>query len=250
HAFGQLVHQSVIHPLGREAVSNTNIWHSLDIGSEQLKARWTDEPIYDMTALQTETAPALHAGPIFDALKYDGFSEALGSVHVAWRAYHDLPIVELVLDWNKKWHNKPEAAYVTFPFATKDADLQLEASGGFFRPGSFDAGGQLPGTCTTYYTVQRAAQITTPKQASLLWMPLDAPLVMTNSLEFNRWEREPWQWNGFLASMPVNHYWHTNFAISQRGHIRLRYRFMAKQPDESIESALGAVMPLDALGWR
>ncbi len=38
---------------------------------------------------------------------------------------------------------------------------------------------------------------------------------MPNAIDFTRWEIDPWQWNGFLASMPVNHYWHTNFATSQ-----------------------------------
>ena len=83
-------------------------------------------------------------------------------------------------------------------------------------------------------------------QAGLLWLPLDAPLVMTNAIDYNRWETGPYAWNGLRASMPVNHYWHTNFATSQRGPLRLRYRFAPAGG----AAALPAALPLDALGWR
>ena len=38
-------------------------------------------------------------------------------------------------------------------------ELLLETGGGFFRPGSHASGGQLPGTCSSYYTMQRAASL-------------------------------------------------------------------------------------------
>ena len=83
---------------------------------------------------------------------------------------------------------------------------------------------------------------------TLLWLPLDAPLVMTNALDYNRWETAPYAWNGMLASMPVNHYWHTNFPTSQRGALRLRYRFVL--PTADTEQGVQTALPLDALGWR
>jgi hypothetical protein len=125
----------------------------------------------------------------------------------------------------------------------------LETSGGFFQPGNHAAGGQLPGTCSSYYTIQRAARIVSGED-TLLWLPVDAPLVMPNSIDYNRWEVDPWQWNGFLASMPVNHYWHTNFPTSQRGHLRLRYRLISPRRYPDDEAAIRAAQPLDALGWR
>jgi hypothetical protein len=80
------------------------------------------------------------------------------------------------------------------------------------RRGSHAAGGQIPGlSANSYYTLQRAAIIGNPTDYALIWAPLDAPLVMPNEIKFDRWEVAPWRWNGFLASMPVNHYWHTNF---------------------------------------
>jgi len=168
-------------------------------------------------------------------------------VRVSWRNYHATPLVELVLDWDKRWSDLPEAASVAFPFAARDGRLELETSGGFFIPGSHAAGGQLPGTCSSFYTVQRAAKITADT-ATLLWLPLDAPLVMTNAIAYNRWETAPYAWNGMLASMPVNHYWHTNFPTSQRGALRLRYRFVL--PTADTEQSVQTALPLDALGWR
>jgi hypothetical protein len=85
----------------------------------------------------------------------------------------------------------------------------------------------------------------------LLWQPLDAPLVMTNELNFNRWETtEPYDWNGFIASMPVNHYWHTNFATSQRGFLRLCYRFVNPYAVADMHEAIPMVQAVDAFGWR
>jgi hypothetical protein len=83
-----------------------------------------------------------------------------------------------------------------------------------------------------------------------LWLPLDAPLVMPQEVKYDRWETDEWQWNGLLASMPVNHYWHTNFPTSQRGYIRLRYRFINPALFASDEAAIQTALPLDAYGWR
>jgi hypothetical protein len=189
-------------------------------------------------------------GPVFDAIVLSGTQERIGRVEIAWRLYHALPVVELVLDWDKRWSDLPEAAYVAFPFAAAGGELLLETGGGFFRPGSHDAGGQLAGTCSSYYTVQRAAHIAVPGGAALLWLPVDAPLVMPNKINFNNWETNPWMWNGFLASMPVNHYWYTNFPVSQRGLLRLRYRMISANGWTSDEAAIQAAMPVEALGWR
>ncbi|MEO9030667.1 MAG: hypothetical protein ABI413_17810 [Ktedonobacteraceae bacterium] len=77
-------------------------------------------------------------------------------------------------------------------------------------------------------------------------LPLDTPLVMTNAIDYNSWETTRWTWNGFLASMPVNHYWSTTFSTSQRGFLRLRYRFVSAHGFSHEEQA----MPVEALGWR
>jgi len=250
YRFGQLVHQSVVHPRGREAVGNFSRWIAQGVASDETRSGFPDGLLYKMTPALMNSSPRLLPGPVFDTLELQGALPGSGEVRIAWRAFHDFPLVELVVDWDKAWHDRPEAAYVAFPFAGLDLDLALETSGGFFTPGSFGAGGQIPGTCSTYYTTQRGARIRAADDATLYWLPMDAPLVMTNSLEFARWEIDPWRWNGFLASMPVNHYWHTNFAISQRGHLRLRYRFLGRGAHQDDESALLAALPLDALGWR
>jgi hypothetical protein len=171
-------------------------------------------------------------------------------VRVSWRWYHALPLIELVIAWDKRWNDLPEAAYVAFPFAVSSGELELETGNAFFRPGSHEAGGQLPGTCPHYYTVQRAAQITTQEGARGFWLPLDAPLVMTNAINFNYFSPEPWKWNGFLASMPVNNYWSMNFPTNQRGHLRLRYRFLSQHAFADPEQAIQAAQPVEMLGWR
>ncbi|HVO70017.1 MAG TPA: hypothetical protein VMT24_08230 [Aggregatilineaceae bacterium] len=51
------------------------------------------------------------------------------------------------------------------------------------------------------------------------------------------------------TSLPVNHYWHTNFPSSQSGFLHLRYRLIAGGPGND-EAALRSALPRDALGWR
>jgi hypothetical protein len=249
YAFGQLVHEAVVHPRGREAVGNTARLIALDVASAALRRDFPGGPVVEHSVLDITGAPQYRSGPVFDEIVLIGEGARIGRVRVGWRGYHALPLVELALEWEKLWCDLPEAAYVAFPFAAAGGRLELETAGGFFQPGSHAAGGQLPGTCSSYYTIQRAARISCPGDA-LLWLPLDAPLVMPNAIDYARWETGPWRWNGLLASMPANHYWHTNFPTSQRGHLRLRYRLISPQryPDE--EAAVRAALPLDALGWR
>jgi hypothetical protein len=249
YAFGQLVHEAVVHPFGREAVGNTARLIALGAAGDAMRREFPDGPIVEHTTLAAVEAPQYYAGPAFDELVMVAEGARIGRVRIGWRGYHALPLVELVLDWEKRWCDLPEAAYVAFPFTAPGGRLELETSGGFFQPGSHAAGGQLPGTCSSYYTIQRAARIASGED-TLLWLPVDAPLVMPNSIDYNRWEIDPWQWNGFLASMPVNHYWHTNFPTSQRGHLRLRYRLISPRRYPDDEAAIRAALPLDALGWR
>jgi len=243
--FGRLVRETVVHPLGREASGNLGRFAAMGIAGPEMLAHLGNSRVYDHQTLEMSGTPRLVPGAVFDALELGSTSSAHGKLKVTWRAYHASPLVELVLEWDKPWSDLPEAAYVAFPFAAET--LQLETGGGFFTPGSHENGGQLPGTVSSFYTTQRAAKITAGS-SSLMWLPLDAPLVMTQDINFSRWDIEPYTWNGFLASMPVNHYWHTNFPTSQRGPLRLRYRFYPSDSDD--ETAIRAALPVDALGWR
>jgi hypothetical protein len=249
YGFGQLVHESVVHPLARQAVGNLARMVALGVAGESMLAEWVDAPVAEHTTPIIDSPPVIERGAVFDAVRLEGTLADKGRVEISWRLYHQLPLVELVLDWDKQWSDLPEAAYVAFPFAHRGAPLLLETSGGFFQPGSHADGGQLAGTVSSYYTVQRAAHIQ-DADGSLLWLPLDAPLVMPQEIKYNRWETDAWDWNGFLASMPVNHYWHTNFASSQRGAMRLRYRLFSPPDGQDVESSIQAALPLQALGWR
>ncbi len=249
YTFGQLVHEAIVHPKGREAVRNFARMIAQGVASDTLHQEFSETPIFEYSTPPITDEPCYQAGPVFDQIMLNSHQTRIGSVRMMWRVYHQIPLVEFVLEWDKLWSDLPEAAYVAFPFAVRNGHLELETSGGFFQPGSHEACGQLPGTCSSYYTVQRAARITSDG-ASLLWLPLDAPLVMPNEIKYNRWEIDPWRWNGFLASMPVNHYWHTNFPTSQRGLLRLRYRIFCPDAPLDDEIALQTALPLDGLGWR
>ncbi|WP_424952979.1 hypothetical protein [Deinococcus sp.] len=260
YSFGALVHEAVVHPLGRQATGNLGRFVALGTASEYARELFggpgVGPPTFEHTTMRAVGESGVRRGPVFDALVIRGRSERLGEARIEWRAYHALPLAELVLDWNKHWSELPEAAYVAFPFAG-GSGLELEGPGGVFTPGSHDAGGQLPGTCSTYYTVARGARIAGRGGAALAWLPLDAPLVMTQEINYARWDTQPYTWNGLLASMPVNHYWHTNFPTSQRGRLRLRYRFLALPASKgagvdrtAFLAALERASPLDALGWR
>ncbi|GCE16109.1 hypothetical protein [Tengunoibacter tsumagoiensis] len=250
YGFGQLVHEQVIHPWGRKAVSNQARLLALNVAGEQLRREMPQEPIFKHTSPREFQTVTRLGQPVFDEIQLTSKDPVFGTVQMNWRLYHALPMVEYQLQWDKPWSDLPEAAYIAFPFALAQGTVDFETGGGFFRPGNHQVGGQLPGTCSAYYTLQRAAHIQAEESAELLWLPLDAPLVMPDDIHFNHWETEPWQWNGFLASMPVNHYWHTNFAPSQRGPIQLRYRFLNPTLFTDREQAISAALPVEALGWR
>src|SRR5579859_3892241 len=250
YTFGQFVHETIIHPFGREAVHTLGRYVALGIANQAGWRRLGQSEVFAHHSPQMEALPLHTRGPVFDSLALQSQAAAFGQVRLTWRCYHALPLAELVVDWNKNWCQQPEAGYIAFPFAAAKGHLALEAGGGFFQPGSHGPGGQLPGTCANYYTIQRAAQITSAEGAGLLWLPLDAPLVMPNAINYANWEPGPWAWNGFLASMPVNHYWVTNFPASQRGPLRLRYGLMSLSGWPDAETAIQAAMPLEALGWR
>ncbi|MEO8397831.1 MAG: hypothetical protein ABI700_32865, partial [Chloroflexota bacterium] len=188
YGFGQLVHETVVHPLGRNAVGNMARVIALGIAGDRLLKQWIDAPITEHISPTIDLSCGYERGGVFDAIQLEGELGTLGRVVIHWRLYHKLPLVELVLDWDKKWNTRPEAAYVAFPFAHQGGALKLESGGGFFQPGSHEAGGQLPGTVSSYYTMQRAANVQAGDGASLLWLPLDAPLVMTQEINYNRWE--------------------------------------------------------------
>lgn len=245
YGFGQFVHEAVTHPAGREAVANQARFLALDIAGDPLKQTFDPSYPFRHTLLTIDEVAVPVQGGVFDAITVRGHADPVGTINLSWRVYHAAPIVELVVDWYKTWSDLPEAAYIAFPFAVPSGKLELETAGSFFVPGSHDDGGQLPGTDSTFYTIQHAARIT-DGDTGLYWLPVDAPLVMTNELNYNRWETQPYQWNGFLASMPVNHYWHTNFPTSQRGYIRLRYRFGSTSGTADHRMLL----PVDAYGWR
>jgi hypothetical protein len=249
YGFGQLVHERVTHPYGRQAVSNGAMLRAWGIDGPGM-ADWPDQPPTEQTtAHQVGTVHTLR-GPVFDALVWQGASAALGTYTSQWRVYHASQVIELHIEWHKRWCDDAEAVYVAFPFTQHGEILQFETSGGLFQPGSHAAGGQIPGTCNSYYTVHSGAAMTSDVGAGLVWLPLDAPLVMPNELRFDRWDIAPWRWNGVLASMPVNHYWHTNFPTSQRGDLTLRYRLAAVPPGSHVPTAFGQVTAIEALGWR
>lgn len=250
YGFGQLVHEFVVHPRGREAIGNSMRFIATGVATDPFVERWPAVPVFERFSVTMTEDLLTTTGQVFDEITLGGTSAQSGRVQVSWRCYHGLPFIELVIDWEKSWSDLPEAAYVAFPFAAPSGELALETGGAFFQPGSHEAGGQLPGTCSNYYTIQRAAQILTLDGAKGFWLPLDVPLVMTNEIDFNHWETESWKWNGFLASMPVNNYWFTNFPANQRGHLRLRYRFLSERGFASAEQAIEAAQPVEALGWR
>jgi hypothetical protein len=252
YTFGQLIHEVVEHSLGREAVGTLAWLVALGVADDKSCQQFANahDRVVTHETLMLEGLPRYVEGPVFRALELRGEGKRIGQVHLTWRLYHTLPIVELLLDWYKYWSELPEAAYVAFPFAAAGGELLLETAGGFFRPGSHKIGGQLPGTCSTYYTVKRAARATMRGGASLYWLPIDAPLVMPNRICFPSWDTEEWSWNGFLASMPVNHYWSTNFPMGQRGYLKLRYRMISPYGLPDDEETIQAALPLEALGWR
>ena len=250
YIFGQAVHET--YALNVIGVSMLNLHRAVKY--HQYKREHLETlprgPFFRRSAFDYSHGVECRRGPVFDELVISSDQMRHGKVTTHWRLYHELAAVELLVAWDKPWSMDLESFFVTFPLAIAKGHVFVDNSGGLFQAGLNGPGGQIPGTTELFYTVQRGLWAE-DQFSGIAILPVDAPLMMLNEMDFCRWDESNKIFNGLVASMPVNSYWHTNFARVQEGPFHWRYLLggSGRPGSASAEQALRQLTPAQALGW-
>jgi alpha-mannosidase len=132
----------------------------------------------------------------------------------------------------------PEALYFAFPFRVRGAQARFELAGATMRPETE----QLPRTTRDWHTVQSWVELSGPT-GSVVWSPLEAPLVQFGDINTGKWLEKLDLRNAFVFSYAMNNYWMTNFKAGQGGAFTFRY---------AVTSRSGGSDPLAStrFGWE
>lgn len=152
--------------------------------------------------------------------------------------YDGLKRVDIVNTLHKDETYDPEAAYFAFPFKVEGGKMRFEIANGSMAPEAE----QLPGTTRDWHTVQSWVEAAGPK-ASVVWSPLEAPLVQFGDINTGKWLKALELKSPFVFSYALNNLWMTNFKASQGGRLVFRY---------SLTSRAGGSDPAAAtrFGWE
>lgn len=137
--------------------------------------------------------------------------------------YDGLKRVDIVNTLKKEETFAPEAAYFAFPFRVDGGKLRFEIADGTMAPETE----QLPGTTRDWHAVQSWVEAAGPR-ASVVWSPLEAPLVQFGGINTGKWLKKLDLKNTFIFSYALNNYWMTNFKASQGGTLVFRYSLTSR----------------------
>jgi hypothetical protein len=94
YGFGQLVHERVVHRWGWRAVGNQQRFLALGVANEKLKDAYPNVPVFERSVMKVSKSAVMTRGAVFDEVKFSGSaSSSSGSMQMAWRLYHDLPLL-------------------------------------------------------------------------------------------------------------------------------------------------------------
>ena len=150
-----------------------------------------------------------------------------GGLAIEYRLYKPEKRIEFFYRIKKEAIQTPEACYIAFPFALKDAKIHYEAQGGLVSPGK----NQLPGSASDWQTVQKYSVLKGEKGQIILGSP-QVPLVQFGDLNLGKWQyiteiKEP-----SVYSWVMNNYWYTNFRAYQEGEFHWHY-FLTSADDQT-----------------
>lgn len=155
----------------------------------------------------------------------------------------DSPVVELRTELEKRAVRTKEAAYVAFPFALPAPRYRHATQNGFVDP----AHDLLPGACREWFCIQEwlAAE---QGGRTMLWCPVDAPLVTLGDIARGRWPREFGERNGWVFSYVMSNYTPEGYRAEQGGRFAFRYLLRPSAAFDPVEAhRLGseALTPLE-----
>jgi hypothetical protein len=143
--------------------------------------------------------------------------------------YDELPWVDIENQIAKTPALAKEALYLAFPFAFTKPTVDVEVPLGRMTVDR----DQQPGSCRDWYC--HAHWVWLHEGADgVLWSGPDTPLFTLNDLFRGAWRRSIVP-DGTLFAYAMNNYWHTNYAASQGGAARFRFRISLLAPGDAAE---------------
>lgn len=135
--------------------------------------------------------------------------------------YKDTPSIDFEFKVNKEAVYEPEAFYLIFPLLLQEGWGCVYNTAGQFVKLDEE---QLGNSCRDYITVENGIALYDDEICYSLSCP-DAPLVQVGNFNFGRENRKiERRKDPFIVAWPLNNYWDTNFAASQRDTMEFRYR--------------------------
>lgn len=209
---GQLVHETVDSPLGRDALYLQD-FSSWDFGF------WQQHPPFDrrtpdtVRSIRTFLEPGYAVAEV--AVELRGCSAAAlrialpsrqRALHVDWHV-NRLPVTD------------PESLYVLFPMKLDGQRYTLDVNGVPLAP-DID---QLPGAVRDFYPLRRWADVSDGVRGVTL-VTLEAPLLQLGGITTNHIADSTSPDTPGFVSWAMNNHWMVNFKASQEGEAVLRYR--------------------------
>lgn len=221
---GELISERIIHEEGREALNGW--WFHTH------RNKSPEDQIFRRKGSGQGRILRREVGPVLCELEFESKNPAVEWQRTTIRLLRDEPSVAIRIRIRKPLNPDPEAFYFAFPFNVSDPTIWFDAAGGPYRPGAE----QIEGSCMDFYTLQDFAQIEND-QLSVLWVPLDAPLVQLNRITTAQWIRKPPSPTATLYSWAYNNYWTTNFPVTACGDLSFAYVIRVAQPPLGLSAA-------------
>jgi alpha-mannosidase len=143
--------------------------------------------------------------------------------------YDALPWVDIENEITKTPTLLKEALYVAFPFAFTHPTVQLEVPLGRMTVEK----DQQPASARDWYCHTHWVWLTEGSDG-VLWSAPDTPLLTLNDVFRGAWPRTLTP-DGTVFAYAMNNYWHTNYAASQGGTWRCRFRISLLAPGDAAE---------------
>ena len=143
--------------------------------------------------------------------------------------YDELPWVDIENEIVKTPTLAKEALYMAFPFSFTKPTVEVEVPLGRMTVER----DQQPGSCRDWYCHAHWVWLHEGTDG-VLWSGRDTPLCTLNDLVRGAWRRSIVP-DGTLFAYAMNNYWHTNYAASQGGAARFRFRISLLAPGDAAE---------------
>ena len=240
--------------LGRELVDATSPWKlgqylyewidspadrgtifAFNYDDEDFGHRFKDTPFRRSGPTRVEFTPAqLEPGAVFVEGRIQGAGIKGGRVRYLLPSHEKALHVDYVLD--KDYVTTAEAVYIPFPFALEPATFHLDLNGVPLEPEAE----QLPGSCRDWYGIHRWAEAG-DAGASIVLVPLDAPLVQLGGITTSRWAEKLDTRKATILSWALENHWDTNFKASQGEDLLFRYRLTSQSRYDSAAASRFAI---------